>query len=284
MKAHVLPATKLLGPRDRSSRRIRRAVLTAAIACLLVALVWLQHSGLQRTSYSTGYVLYAAIIFLVALHWRKQAPSLPLGKVSTWLQYHIYIAYLAALLFGLHIGWRFPTGVFETALFAVFALTAGSGVYGLYLSRVVPRKLRVLPEEVLYECIPQLQQAITQEARQCISAAADATSLVDFYGTRLAPFIERPRSIWYFLYPNSRRRRLLVGQLRELDRFLNDVHRKRCHELERLLCRKDDLDFHAALQGRLKLWLFLHIGFSYSLLLLATVHGLLAHVFAGGAQ
>jgi hypothetical protein len=38
------------------------------------------------------------------------------------------------------------------------------------------------------------------------------------------------------------------------------------------------------LQGRLKLWMYVHIAFSYSLLMLGTVHGVVAHAFRGGAQ
>jgi hypothetical protein len=50
-----------------------------------------------------------------------------------------------------------------------------------------------------------------------------------------------------------------------------------------LVRRKDDLDFHDARQKILKLWLFGHIGLTYALVLLALVHGLLAHAFGGGA-
>jgi hypothetical protein len=50
-----------------------------------------------------------------------------------------------------------------------------------------------------------------------------------------------------------------------------------------LIRRKDDLDFHEARQGLLKLWLFVHIGLTCALVLGATLHGILAHAFDGGA-
>jgi len=285
MALHVLHATRLRSPRERDALVWRRAGLAVFIAVLLVALVALQRSGLQRASFSTGYALFGAVLFLLSIHWRKQAPSLPLGKVSTWLQYHVYVGYLAIVLFGLHVQFRLPTGVLETILFIVFSIVAGSGLFGLYLTRTVPCLLRMLPQEAIYEQIPALQRQVMEEARQIIlTVADDSAALVDFYKMKLAPFIEQQRSIWYFLYPNSRRRRLLVGQLQELHRFLNETRRRDCRELERLLCRKDDLDFQAALQGRLKLWMWVHIGFSYSLLVLAAVHGLLAHAFSGGVR
>jgi hypothetical protein len=49
------------------------------------------------------------------------------------------------------------------------------------------------------------------------------------------------------------------------------------------LRRKDDLDFHEARQKLLKLWLFGHIALTCTLVLLALVHGLVAHAFHGGA-
>jgi hypothetical protein len=262
----------------------RRMALVAMIAALLVALVGLLRSGLQNTAFATGYALLAAVVVLISLHWRKQAPSLPLGRVSVWLKYHVYLGYLTIVLFGLHVGFRLPTGVFETALFALFAIVAGSGLYGLYVTGTIPRQLRLLPEETIYEQIPSVRRQVIGDARQVIAVAADSASLAQFYKTRLAPFIDEQRGLLYFLYPNSRRRRLLTAQLRELGRYLSEPHRRAAQELEQLLGRKDDLDFQSALQGRLKLWTFVHIGCSYSLLLLGIVHGIVAHAFQGGVR
>jgi hypothetical protein len=282
--AILTSASRLAAPSDLRARSSRRAALVVVIALLLALLVWLQRSGLQNASFTTGYALFAAVVSLIALHWRKQAPSLPLGKISVWLQHHVYLGYLTIVLFALHINFSVPTGVFETVLFTLFIVVAGSGLYGLYISRTLPRQLRVLPEEVVYEKIPSLQRQVMEEARQIILSASDSSALTDFYKTKLAPFLERPRGLAYFLYPNSRRRRLLTGQLHELHRFLSEPQVRDCRQLERLLGRKDDLDFHRALQGRLKLWMFVHIGCSYSLLLLGAVHGVIAHAFQGGVR
>jgi hypothetical protein len=284
MKFAALSTSRFHAPSDRRAAQSQRLALVAVIALLLTLLVWLQHSGLQNAGFTTGYALYAAVIALVSLHWRKAAPSLPLGKISVWLRFHIYLAYLTIVLFGLHIGFHLPTGVFETVLFAVFAVVTGSGVYGLYLTRTIPRQLRLLPDEFVYEQIHDVRRAIQLETRRILSAAADSTALADFYKRKLAPFIERRRGLLYFLYPNSRRRRRLIEELRELHRFLNELRRNDALALERLLARKDDLDFQQALQLRLRLWMYAHIGFSYSLLLLGTVHGLVAHAFAGGLR
>ena len=78
-------------------------------------------------------------------------------------------------------------------------------------------------------------------------------------------------------------RRDLMHEMEDLRRYLSDQEQGACEKLFALVRRKDDLDFHEARQGVLKLWLFAHIALSYTLVLLAVLHGLLAHAFGGGA-
>ena len=44
---------------------------------------------------------------------------------------------------------------------------------------------------------------------------------------------------------------------------------------------KRNLDFQFAAQRLLRLWLFVHIPFTYSLILLGLAHGLVATLYAG---
>jgi hypothetical protein len=283
--AAVRPATMFASRSEQVRRRAIRIAFTLLLAAALGGLFWLQESRLQRVSFTSGYVLMASVVFLISLHWRKQAPSLPLGKVSTWLQYHIYVAYLAIGLFAVHTSFRLPGGAFEIVLYGLFVLVAGSGVYGLYLTRTLPRLLRRLPEEVVFEEIPALRAALAREAEEVmLTSAADSQTLLAFYRSRLAGFFHGRRRLSYWLWPGSTLRRSLLAELAEMHRYLDDNHRAACHQLERLIARKDDLDYHAALQGWLKTWVFAHIALSYSLLALAAVHGVIAHAFLGGTR
>ncbi|MEM9412359.1 MAG: hypothetical protein AAGA30_14690, partial [Planctomycetota bacterium] len=74
----------------------------------------------------------------------------------------------------------------------------------------------------------------------------------------------------------------LLTELNDLQRYLSDEQRQVSSHLSTYINRKDDLDYHVAMQGRLKLWLFFHIGFTYSLLTISILHGVLVHAFAGG--
>ena len=54
-------------------------------------------------------------------------------------------------------------------------------------------------------------------------------------------------------------------------------------QLAGLLREKRRLDFHYALQGILKAWLFVHIPFTYSLLIFSIVHLILVFGFSAAA-
>ena len=76
----------------------------------------------------------------------------------------------------------------------------------------------------------------------------------------------------------------MIAEIDELDRFLAEDQRPASRGLAELVKRKDDLDYHSAVQGRLKVWLFVHIGLTYSLLVVAIMHVVLVHAFSGGFQ
>ena len=67
-----------------------------------------------------------------------------------------------------------------------------------------------------------------------------------------------------------------------LSRYLNAEEREFHDRLRELVCKKDELDFHYALQLMLKVWLFVHVPLTYSLLIAAGVHMVLVHAFGGG--
>jgi len=58
--------------------------------------------------------------------------------------------------------------------------------------------------------------------------------------------------------------------------------REAAERLADLVRQKDGLDYHRALQLTLKGWLFIHIPFTYSLLLFIVVHVVLVLGFSGG--
>ena len=225
------------------------------------------------------------MLFLALYNVRKKVPFLPLGDSATWLQWHIYVGLASIGVFVLHTGVRIPSGMLNTTLYAVYSFTVLSGIVGLYLTRTIPAQLARVGEEVLFERIPALHRDVQRQAGDVVLQSvttSGATTLADFYVARLYDFFGGRRGLSYFFRPTTTLRRSLMGDMRNLRRYLCEPELAACERLFALVRRKDDLDFHAARQGLLKTWLFLHIALSYTLVVLAMLHGLLALAFRGG--
>jgi hypothetical protein len=269
---------------------VQRRFRNAGLTLIVLGAVWLwiraQERALFATSFTSGYLLLAAVGFLALYNVRKKLPFLPLGSSAAWLQWHLYVGMGTLVLFALHVGPKLPHGVLDSTLAAVYLLTAGSGLTGLYLSRTIPPQLARVGDEVIFERIPAFRRQICREAGDVVLAsvaASGATTLADFYTGRLYDFFERSRGLWYGLRPTTARRRALMREMHDLRRYLSDHEQGACERLFSLVRRKDDLDFQESRQRLLKLWLFAHIALTYALVLLALLHGLLAHAFHGGA-
>ena len=102
---------------------------------------------LTSSSFATGYILLAAVLFLALYNVRKKLPFLPLGRSATWLQWHLYVGIASVGVFVLHAGLRWPTGILQTTLAACYVCTVVSGLVGLYLTRTIPAQLARVGEE-----------------------------------------------------------------------------------------------------------------------------------------
>ena len=70
------------------------------------------------------------------------------------MQLHIYVGWSTFVVFGFHIGWKTPNGYLEGFLALLYLVVALSGVYGLFITRLVPKRLTAIGEEVVFERIP----------------------------------------------------------------------------------------------------------------------------------
>ncbi len=269
-----------------ASRRLRNSVLTSFAALAVVGYAWWSTSRLERPAFATGYLLLTCIVFLALYNTRKKLPMIAWTTSAGWLQAHIYVGIFSAAVFATHIAWRIPRGALETSLAALYLVTFASGLLGLYWTRTIPPKLARVSEEFLYERIPALRSQVQLRAQQTVLETVRATgseTLGNFYAQRLQGYLEKPRGLIYWLRPNSKVRKRLLAELTEVTRYLSEPECKASETLFALIRRRDDLDFHAAMQWRLKVWLFVHIGLTYPLVIVACLHGWLAHLFYGGA-
>ncbi len=240
-----------------------------------------------RLSDLYGWLLFVSILFLALYGVRKRLPFLPLLSSETWLQFHIYVGLFTALLFGLHVRWRWPSGWFEGALAAFYALVMLSGFAGLFLSRTLPRRLTTRGSEVVFDLIPVVRRALQEQVEAlALKSVADNRSpiIADFYTHQLHGFFARTQNFWLHVFEVRSPLNSLQNKIGDLHRFLNEQERSTLDQIADLVRRKDGLDYQYALQLTLKLWLFVHVPLTYSLLLFTLLHIVLVFAFSGGAR
>jgi hypothetical protein len=166
-------------------------------------------------------------------------------------------------------------------------LVIGSGVAGILLSRDLARRLTSRGQEVIFERIPTMRRRIRERAEGLALASVNqygTTALADFYTRFLASYFDGPRNVWRHLLESKRPSLTWNDEFALLDRYLNEAERGCARELSDLVRLKEDLDYHTALQGALKVWLFVHVPLTYVMLILGVFHGLLAQAFALGSR
>ncbi len=268
----------------------RRGFVVLFVALLAVALLYAHFifaPRLPRLIFIYGWLLFFLIVILSLYNARKKLSFLPLGTSEGWLQFHIYAGLLTVVLFLLHIRFRMPTGWFDLILFLLYWLVTLSGIFGLFVSRVIPQRLTTRGGEVLYERIPALRRSFQEQAETlALKSVPDAqsTTLADFYLRHLKSFFERRQNFWPHLFENRSSLNSLLNKIGDLKRFLDEKERATAEQLADLVRQKDGLDYQRALQITMKTWLFAHIPLTYSLLIFSVVHIVIVFAFSGGAR
>lgn len=267
---------------------IRNHLVGLIVVLALAIAVYLWYGALEATlwepAFMTGWLLLGGVIVLALYNGRKKLPFLPLGRARNWLKLHLYLGWFVSLVFFIHIDFGIPTGVLETMMAVLFITVAGSGAFGAWISRTLPKRLTRRGEEVIFERIPVFIAQLRQEADALATRSVEqtqSTSVADFYIDYLKPWFAGPRDFWQHILELNTRRYEIDQRFDTLNRYLDAGEREIAAELHAIVCKKNDLDHHHALQKVLKVWLFVHIPATYSLLALVAVHFVLVHAYTG---
>jgi hypothetical protein len=271
---------------NKFTRQFSLGLISLVVGAAAVVVAHKRYSSLLPAyDFITGWFLLAIMIFLAAYNGRKKLPFLPLGSSEAWLQLHIYLGFFTAVLFGVHIGFRLPRGLFESALAGLYGLVMLSGMLGLFISRIFPRRLSARGGEVLYEKIPALRHDLRLQAEALtLGAAKPSRTLSEFYVKRLNGFFARPRYPVQHLVESQRPLKRLIAELDDLRRYIAEDEQSAWSALVDLVRRKDTLDYHFCLQRTIRLWLFVHLPLTWSLLIFTAMHVALVYGFSGGAK
>ena len=232
-----------------------------------------------------GAVSFAIFIFGALLSLRKRVVLWRIGTVQSWMRAHIWLTLLTIPLVLLHCGFRLGAPM-TTLLMALYALVMVSGLYGLFLQRQMPRIMQErLPTETVYEQIPHVRAQLFRAAeRMCHSFKAAAPQNVAVGA--LAVDLESESALAEFLevqvmpYLKARRgRRFRLGDSGYSDdtfRFVKlkvaDAYRGRVEEIQAWCDQRRMLDLQTRFHHWLHAWLFVHVPFSFLLILLTAWH------------
>lgn len=262
-----------------ATRRTISVVAFAFASFFTLAIYWVLDTALVREfTLGTGIALLGVCLLLALFNARKKIPFIPALPGAVWMQFHIYLGLFSGVLFLVHISFNWPTGWFESLLALAFSLVFLSGVFGLVITRRLPRRLTMRGEQVLFERIPALRRTLMKRAEAVVEHGvtdSGARGVADFYDTTLRSYFIGGRNFLSHLAQSNAPRHRLVNEIECQKRYLTPAEMDVMDELKELALQKDDLDFQHACQTMLKLWLFVHIPLTFSLLVFAFVHAIL---------
>jgi hypothetical protein len=227
----------------------------------------------------TGYALLTSVAILLLIGLRRRLPVLPLGGMSSWTQFHVYVGLFAFGVYCLHVPTLVGSGAFEFCLSVLFLSVSGSGVYGIYASRSVPKKLSAIERSHRFDQVGQYREQIARQASELSVELNQPTGmevLARYYSANLNPYFRHKPSLTYVMTPTQTRRQRLLDGLSELDRFLETEGRAVANRFATLVRRRDDLDYEFAMHLRLRLWLVAHGVLSIGLLVGIVIHTMMA--------
>ncbi|MEM7014262.1 MAG: hypothetical protein AAF585_22605 [Verrucomicrobiota bacterium] len=267
-------------------RRIGLAVLIIALFSCLAVYLW-GRTSLLPTAFFSGFLLFGLILCLALFNGRKKVPLpfLPILSASTWLQFHIYAGFITMIVFLVHIEFRMPRGLLEIVLAVVFLIVSLSGIGGLIISRLLPKRMRRSGEALVYERIPRHRREIREKVHELVIKAeetCESSTIPDFYLEHVKSYLAKPAS-WMMPFLSQERTSPteLYHELEARSRYFSDDEIALGAELQEWIEAKENLDFQEASMRLLKHWLFIHIPFTFSLILLGVAHGALALLYGG---
>ena len=267
-----------------AARRYRNISLLL-IACAVSLFIYSGFVGvLHNPAFISGWTLLGLSLFLMLYNARKKLSMLPIFTSATWLQMHIYLGLLCGFIFLLHIHFRIPNGIFETLLASLFLVVFASGLFGLYITRSFPQKLSRIGENVLFERIPVIRKQIRDSVEEIVLSSIETThsnTISEFYREHLIDLFSGKKMICRQIFTNES-----VHDIKEkissLKRYLNEDELKIIEKIQEHVESRDDIDYQYTRQALLKYWLFVHVPFTYSMIICVLLHLVLTYAYIGG--
>jgi hypothetical protein len=264
--------------RTAESRRWRRGAFVAFLALSASYAVYDSRTEFTHGGSPGGiaYGLLGTLSVLVLLYFgvRKRSYRSRWGTLEGWLQCHIYLGLLAAVLILFHTGFRFHDKV-ALAAFAVLLMVVASGVWGAVVYTTMPRRLTEVEGDLAPEAMAeQLNQLARTMARL---SSGRSTPFQKVCEGLLAESVPDRFAGWRMLLGGRRSKpkdeaspwaaqlaRVPAGEQEELRQLLVLARQRR--ELDQRLVAQQRY------RNVLDVWLYLHVPLSIALVVLIAAH------------
>jgi hypothetical protein len=251
------------------------------------------------------------MLFAGLLGARKKVPTWRVCRATTWMRGHFWLGLLSFPYILFHSGFKLGAAPLTRALMVLFIVVVASGIFGAILQAYIPRIMTArVPMETVYEQIDRVCSQLVDEAEAVtkelcsalegnlqfanqgqLAAAASAgtmggltfasaietdkrfaATLQEFFNLQVKPYLLRDGGGGNAL-ADRERTSAAFQQFRVLSP--QDLW-PRLNDLENICQEKRELDQQRRLHRILHGWLLIHIPASYALLLLGTVHAVVA--------
>lgn len=216
-----------------------------------------------------GFVLMLMTETLYTL--RKRSRSARWGRMSSWLQFHIFTGIVGPYMVLLHTSWKFNGLAGVLMLFTVVIVV--SGFFGRYIYTAIPRSLD--GAEITAEELERQSASARMELSQWIATQPEAarlvtgrlSALISTAGSSTAAGFGLQRVItdWRYRWRWQQARRQLPEEVRPQAAQLEKLHMRR-RELERQLASL------ASARQTLGLWHSVHMPIGMALFTLGFIH------------
>lgn len=245
-----------------------------AVAGYLFADVQPRPNGGTWYGYTLGTIGAGLIVWLTFLGIRKRAITDGVWSLKAWVSAHVYLGLALTVIATLHSGFQFGWNV-HTLAYALMMLVVLSGLYGIFVYAVLPRRLssnrRETTQKQMVEAIRSLDRQLNDAAQPLNQAQAAAVNLS----------IEESRiggGFWRRLNtrPGDCGTRRAIGKLANLSRNATEAEQTALAAVGPLLERKSEallqLRRHVQTRALLSVWLGVHVPASIALLMALTAH------------
>ena len=243
-------------------------------------------ANLVNAGFTSGWLLFASFAVLGAYGLRKKLPFLPIGRTTLWLQLHLGLGLISTYLFFEHVGYRMPSGSFESLLYVVYAVLLCSGFIGWILMRTMPGPMRSDGMELNRSRIPDELFKLREESDRCMAEIKPgelSAGLMDSYFEVIRPYLWKGCGIFPSrIHPEFGVPRSLIDKLQKYVSPVMLLSSEQFIPVYRLVQKKAKLDLHQVFQRWLRGWLFIHVPLTSVMVLLVILHIFLAVGFRAG--